>query len=136
VKTFYLIVAAMLFSGCAQSTSYYTPELDQTVLATLSEDMAGTIAAHNPASTLISLDTGQFSPLLAADLRKKGFAVTIGKQPASQDAKKIIYIIDWLSPEKLYSSATVGDERYTRAYHFSAGKIQASSETIVGVSHE
>ena len=136
MKTVYLIVAALLLSGCAQPASYHTPELDQTVLTTLSGDMAGTIAAYNPASTLFFLDTGRFSPLLADDLRKKGFAVTIGKQTASPDAKKINYIIDWLSPEKLYSSATVGDERYTRTYLVSAGKIQSSSGTIVGVSHE
>ena len=136
MKTISLIVAALLLSGCAQPTSYSTTELDQAVLTTLAGDMAGTIAAHNPASTLFSLDKGKFSPLLADDLRKKGFVVTIGKQTASQDAKKISYIIDWVSPEKLYSSAMIGDERYTKAYQISAGKIQSSAGTIVGVSHE
>ena len=137
MKTIYLIIAVMMLSGCAQPSSYYSRELDQAALNTLSNDMAGTIAAHNPASTLFSLEKDQFSPLLAEALKKKGFAVTVGvNQTASQDSKKIIYIIDWLSPENLYSSATVGDERYTRAYQVAAGKVKSSSGSIIGVSHE
>lgn len=136
MKTFYLIVAVMMLSGCAQPSSYYPRELDQAALTTLSNDMAGTIAAHNPASTLFSLEKDQFSPLLAEALKKKGFAVTVGNKTASQDSKKIIYIIDWLSPENLYSSATVGDERYTKAYQVAAGKVKSSSGSIIGVSHE
>ena len=134
MKTFYLIVAAMLLSGCAQPSSYYPRELDQAALTTLSSDMAGTIAAHNPTSTLFSLDKDQFSPLLAEALKKKGFAVAVGQKTASQDAKKITYIIDWVSPENLYSSATVEGDRYTRAYQVAAGKVKSSTGAIVGVS--
>jgi uncharacterized lipoprotein YajG len=141
MKALLVIMASLLLlSGCAipENKSYAAPGLDPKTLIIMAQDMADVITLNNPTkSTVFAIEpdpkTGFFRGLAEA-LRKKGYCVT--DQPAD-NSTEIIYTIDWTSPDSLYTSATVGTTRYTKAYTFADGHIQSSSKEIIGaLSHE